>query len=591
MGTKKTMAINLGSTSTKIAYFVDGVCIYKESVSHDPQRLLEFPTIWDQYDYRKAAIDDFMHRHGIVLSELDAFCSRGGHTEPIVGGTYRINEAMLRQNRSEKYGVHVGNLGLILAYEYARQSGKAVPLTMNLPTTDEFAPIARISGLAEIERRSCFQALNHKAMAEYYAESVGKRYEELNLVVVMLGGGISVAAHCRGKMIDGPDALTGEGPFSNNRCGTVPIGSLVTLCYSGKYTLEQMKRILALALALVMLFALTACGTAAPADSSTNTNGEAEAPAAAEAEAYTIIIGNTGSEQCSDYAGATAFKEYVEKESNGRLQVQLLFNGVLGSDRETLESTQMGSCTMMSTGLTQYTNFVKELTALDGPFMFETAEDVYNLFADEQFVETLNELFATAKYKYMGMSFQGFRTLTSNREVHSMADMKGMTIRVIESATPMALWTALGANPTPLAFTEVYTALQQGTVDAQENPLELIYSQRFYEQQKYIVNTNHQIQPLFLSMNLDFYNNLPDDLKAIVDAGCEEYVKAARAYSEQMLETYKQTMADAGCTFIDVEPDDFADMYEATASVRASLTEQYPEFSAVLNDAITRTQG
>ena len=240
MGTKKTMAINLGSTSTKIAYFVDGVCICKESVSHDPQRLLEFPTIWDQYDYRKAAIDDFMHRHGIVLSELDAFCSRGGHTEPIVGGTYRINEAMLRQNRSEKYGVHVGNLGLILAYEYARESGKAVPLTMNLPTTDEFAPIARISGLAEIERRSCFQALNHKAMAEYYAESVGKRYEELNLVVVMLGGGISVAAHCRGKMIDGPDALTGEGPFSNNRCGTVPIGSLVTLCYSGKYTLEQM---------------------------------------------------------------------------------------------------------------------------------------------------------------------------------------------------------------------------------------------------------------------------------------------------------------------------------------------------------------
>ena len=352
-----------------------------------------------------------------------------------------------------------------------------------------------------------------------------------------------------------------------------------------------MKRILALALALVMLFALTACGTAAPADSSTNTNGETEAPAAAEAEAYTIIIGNTGSEQCSDYAGATAFKEYVEKESNGRLQVQLLFNGVLGSDRETLESTQMGSCTMMSTGLTQYTNFVKELTALDGPFMFETAEDVYNLFADEQFVETLNGLFATAKYKYMGMSFQGFRTLTSNREVHSMADMKGMTIRVIESATPMALWTALGANPTPLAFTEVYTALQQGTVDAQENPLELIYSQRFYEQQKYIVNTNHQIQPLFLSMNLDFYNNLPDDLKTIVDAGCEEYVKAARAYSEQMLETYKQTMTDAGCTFIDVEPDDFADMYEATASVRASLAEQYPEFSAVLNDAITRTQG
>lgn len=240
MGSIKTMAINLGSTSTKIAYFVDGVCVHKESVSHDAQRLLSFPTIWDQYNERKEAIDGFMRKYGISLSEIDAFSSRGGHTEPICGGIYRINEAMLRQNRSEKYGIHPGNLGLILAYEYARESGRAIPLTMNLPTTDELAPIARISGLAEIERRSCFQALNHKAMAAYYAESVGKRYEDMNLVVVMLGGGISVAAHCQGKMIDGPDALTGEGPFSNNRCGTVPIGSLIELCYSGKYTLEQM---------------------------------------------------------------------------------------------------------------------------------------------------------------------------------------------------------------------------------------------------------------------------------------------------------------------------------------------------------------
>lgn len=118
---------------------------------------------------------------------------------------------------------------------------------------------------------------------------------------------------------------------------------------------------------------------------------------------------------------------------------------------------------------------------------------------------------------------------------------------------PIALWTALGANPTPLAFTEVYTALQQGTVDAQENPLELIYSQKFYEQQDYVVNTNHQIQPLFLVMNLDFYNHLPDDLRAVVDEGAAEYLKASRAYNEEMTETYTQTMVDYGCTFIDIE--------------------------------------
>lgn len=354
-----------------------------------------------------------------------------------------------------------------------------------------------------------------------------------------------------------------------------------------------MKRILALVLSLVMVFALTACGgttekteTTTPADS-----GETAAPAETPAEKYTIIISNTGSEQCSDYAGASAFKAYVEEASKGQIEVQLAFNGIMGTDREQLESVQLGNITMASTGLTQYTNFVKELTALDGPFMFENTEDVYNLFADEEFIAYLNELFSKVNYRFMGMNFQGFRTLTSNKEVHSMADMKGMTIRVIESATPIALWTALGANPTPLAFTEVYTALQQGTVDAQENPLELIYSQKFYEQQDYIINTNHQIQPLFLVINLDFYNSLPDDIRAIVDAGCEEYLKASRAYTEDMTEIYVQTMKDSGCTFIDIEPDDFAAMYEVTQSVRDSLAEQYPDFFAVLTAALERTQG
>ena len=236
----KIVAINLGSTSTKIAYFVDGSITINESISHDPAQLVGFRDIWDQYDLRKATIDDFLARHHISLDELSAFCSRGGHTEPIEGGTYRINEAMLAQNRSGLHGIHVGNVGLQLAYEYSRHSEKIVPITCYLPSTDEFEPIARISGLPELPRESRFQALNHKAMARHYAESIGRNYEDLDLVVVMLGGGISVASHRHGRMIDGPDALAGEGPFSNNRCGTVPIGSLVKLCYSGKYTLSEM---------------------------------------------------------------------------------------------------------------------------------------------------------------------------------------------------------------------------------------------------------------------------------------------------------------------------------------------------------------
>lgn len=238
----KVVAINLGSTSTKIAYFINDTCQISTSLSHDSKVLASFKDIWEQYDLRKEAILNFLKEQNISLSDLDAFSSRGGHCEPVVGGTYRINDAFRAQNRSGNYGVHVGNLGVEIAYELCQQSDHAIPVVTDLPTTDEFEPLARYSGLKEIPRESRFQALNHKAMARYYAESIGKNYEDLNLVVAMLGGGISVAAHKKGLMVDGPDALTGDGTFSNNRCCGLPVGSLIKLCYSGKYTEKEMLR-------------------------------------------------------------------------------------------------------------------------------------------------------------------------------------------------------------------------------------------------------------------------------------------------------------------------------------------------------------
>lgn len=238
----KVVAINLGSTSTKIAYYINDQCQVSTSLSHDSDRVAACKDIWDQYEFRKSAVEAFLEDNHIPLEELDAFSSRGGHCEPVVGGTYRINDAFRAQNRSGKYGVHVGNVGVEIAWELSQKSGHAVPVVTDLPTTDEFEPLARYSGLKEIPRESRFQALNHKAMARYYAESIGKAYEDLNLVVAMLGGGISVAVHKKGMMIDGPDGLTGDGAFSNNRCGGVPTGALVKLCYSGKYTEKEMLR-------------------------------------------------------------------------------------------------------------------------------------------------------------------------------------------------------------------------------------------------------------------------------------------------------------------------------------------------------------
>ena len=238
---KKVFAINLGSTSTKVAYYEDECCVLKDTIRHSAQDIGKFNSVFDQADMRKEMILQYMKEHNIDIKSLDAFVSRGGQTEPIVSGVYRINKDMLKQVESGDYGVHVCSVGCRIAYDLTIGTD-ILPLTVDTPTTDEFKPIARYSGLKEISRQSCFQALNHKAMAKYYAKSVGRDYREMNLVVVMLGGGISVVAHEQGRMIDGPDALEGEGPFSNNRCGSLPVGPLVKLCYSGKYDLKGMMK-------------------------------------------------------------------------------------------------------------------------------------------------------------------------------------------------------------------------------------------------------------------------------------------------------------------------------------------------------------
>lgn len=241
--TYKTLAINLGSTSTKIAYFEDDECKIRESLSHEPAALAACGgDIWEQHDLREAAVLDFMDEHGIALDDLDAISSRGGNIEPTSGGTYRINQAMRAETRSCQWGTHVSHLGVEIAFRLAERSNHATAVTTDLPTTDEFSPLARYSGLPEIARESKFQALNHRAMARAYAESVGRAYEDLNLVVVMMGGGITVASHAHGLMVDAQDGLGGDGAFANNRCCGVPVAALVDLCYSGGFTHEEMRR-------------------------------------------------------------------------------------------------------------------------------------------------------------------------------------------------------------------------------------------------------------------------------------------------------------------------------------------------------------
>ena len=239
---KKIFAINLGSTSTKTVYYEDSACKCEGNIQHKAEDIKKFHTVWEQFEYRKKDILAFMKDNGIDFYDIDAFTSRGGHTIPLISGVYEITDLMLEQSGSEKYGNHITDVGIKLASIFAKENGKALALTVDPPVTDEFEPLARYSGLPEMPRVSSFHALNHKAVAKQYAEDINRKYEDLNLVVCHMGGGTSCAAHRLGRMIDGTNGLEGDGPFSTNRTGALPVGALINACYSGKYSSKEMHR-------------------------------------------------------------------------------------------------------------------------------------------------------------------------------------------------------------------------------------------------------------------------------------------------------------------------------------------------------------
>ena len=237
----KIFCINLGSTSTKVAYWEGESCVVRDSISHDSAELASFESVFDQKALREQTIVAWLDEHGVSLDELDAFVTRGPQTEPLAGGVWKITPAMAAQGLSGQFGTHVCSLGSAIALDLTA-GRRALPLTVDTPSTDEFEPLARYSGLPELPRESHFQALNARAQARAYAAAQGRAYEELNIITVMLGGGVTCVAHKRGRMVDGTDGLEGDGCFSNNRCNGVPVGGLVRLCYSGRYDERQMMR-------------------------------------------------------------------------------------------------------------------------------------------------------------------------------------------------------------------------------------------------------------------------------------------------------------------------------------------------------------
>lgn len=239
----KILVINPGSTSTKFAVYESEKAIMEINLTHDHDQLESYSKIADQYNFRKEVILQVFKEKGFELAKLDAVVGRGGLLKPVSGGTYVVNEAMLRDLKVGVSGEHASNLGGLIANEIADEYG--IPAYIVDPVVvDELEPIARVAGHPEFERNSIFHALNQKAMARKAAKELGKSYNELNLIVAHLGGGISIGAHKQGEVIDVNNALNGEGPFSPERSGTLPVGALVKLCYSGEYSLEQIEKMI-----------------------------------------------------------------------------------------------------------------------------------------------------------------------------------------------------------------------------------------------------------------------------------------------------------------------------------------------------------
>jgi butyrate kinase len=232
----KILSINPGSTSTKFAVYEDEILICLHTIRHTTQELDSYEVLFDQSVFRKNLILDYLRLNDILLTNLSAVVGRGGFVRPIASGVYEVNNQMIRDLKNPENSQHASNLGAIIACEIADTIPNCHAYIADPVVVDEMQEVARFSGLPNMPRRSMFHALNHKAIGRKYAATLGTTYEKLNLVIAHLGGGISVAAHKLGLVVDLNQGFDGYGPFSPERSGTLDAGLLVNLCFDGKYS-------------------------------------------------------------------------------------------------------------------------------------------------------------------------------------------------------------------------------------------------------------------------------------------------------------------------------------------------------------------
>jgi len=239
----RILAINPGSTSTKIAVYQNTNPIFLKNIKHSAIELKDFEKITDQFNYRKNIILSELKNAEVKIDLIKAVVGRGGLVKPIESGIYPVNEQMKKDLNDSPLGEHASNLGGLIADDIAQSLPNAQAFITDPVVVDELQPLARFSGHPAFKRKSIFHALNQKAIARTHAKTVMKKYEDLNLIVVHLGGGITIGAHQKGRVIDVNQGLDGEGPFSPERSGTLPSGDMIRACFSGRYSKEKLLKL------------------------------------------------------------------------------------------------------------------------------------------------------------------------------------------------------------------------------------------------------------------------------------------------------------------------------------------------------------
>lgn len=326
------------------------------------------------------------------------------------------------------------------------------------------------------------------------------------------------------------------------------------------------RKILALFLAVMTIATLAACGGGSPTNTGSGSNSSAGSgtPSSSDSSGsgnegeYTISIGHINAETDSWHQAALDFKEQVETNSNGRIKVEVYPNSQLGSEVDMIQSIlQQGGCDITFTGESMQT-YQPDLGMIGMPYLIQSDEQMEKVLTGEPGAK-FEELMEASGMKVLGYFTRGPRYITSNREIHSVADCKNLLIRTPQSPMTVAAFEAIGAKPTPMALNEVFTSLNQGTIEAQENPLAMIQTQSFYEVQKYLVKTAHLRAWVYIAMGKAQFDALPEDLQQVVlDAGkhCQEYEHQLFLENET---AYEKKLQEEGMTFIDVDTNEFAD--------------------------------